>query len=290
MLLNLHTPSNRGSIPASAGIGLRAQHYRAMLDSRPAVGWLEVHPENYFGDGGASHHYLERIRRDYPLSLHGVGLSLGSVDPLCQGHLAKLKGLMERYAPALVSEHLSWSSVDGCYCNDLLPLPYTEEALQHVATRVAATQEYLGCPLLVENPSRYLRYVDSPIPEWEFLAELIRRTGCRLLLDVNNLYVSACNLGEDPQCYLRGLPYDAVAEIHLAGHTVKQLDDCIVRIDTHDQPVAAAVWELYEVAIARFGPRPTLIEWDSRLPPLAELVGEAVNAQVRLEVRRARAA
>ena len=273
-----------------AGIGLRAEHYRAVLAERPAVGWFEVHSENYFGLGGAPHYYLERVRRDYPISFHGVGLSLGSVDPINHAHVARLKELIERYEPALVSEHLSWGSVDGVYLNDLLPLPYTEEALCHISARIAAVQDALGRELLIENPSTYLRYRHSTLPEWEFLREIAARTGCRLLLDVNNVYVSAVNHGFDPEQYLHALPVDRVVEIHLAGHTVKQFPEGRFLIDTHNAPVADAVWALYQTALAQFGPLPTLIEWDTDLPPLATLTAEARRADDFLEARRAVAA
>ena len=280
------TKGKRNTIPAAAGIGLRANHYREVLETRPPVAWWEVHSENYFGDGGAPHHYLERIRTHYPLSLHGVGLSLGSVDPLNRTHLEKLKRLIERYQPALVSDHLSWSSVDGRYLNDLLPLPYTEEALAHIARRIDEAQDFLGRQLLIENPSTYLEFVESAIPEVEFMCALIERSGCALLLDVNNVYVSATNHGFDARQYIQSVPASAVQEIHLAGHTVKQYDDGAILIDTHDSVVCDAVWQLYAQTIDHLGRRPTLIEWDAQLPPLSVLLGEACKADGLLEERR----
>lgn len=279
-----------GPVPARAGIGLRAEHYAAVLEDRPPVGWLEVHNENYFGAGGKPLDYLERIRAHYPLSLHGVGLSIGSTDPLDRRHLAKLKDLMRRFEPALVSEHLSWSSVGGRYLNDLLPLPYTEEALYHMIARVAQVQDALGRPILIENPSSYLQYVESAIPEWEFLAVLAERTGCGVLLDVNNIYVSARNHGFDASAYLRAIPRHLVREIHLAGFTVNRFDGGEILVDTHDRPVWPAVWALYRQAVQRFGQIPTLIEWDTDLPELAVLVDEARRADAILEERHARAA
>jgi uncharacterized protein (UPF0276 family) len=279
-----------GPVPARAGIGLRAEHYAAVLEDRPPVGWLEVHSENYFGAGGKPLDYLERIRAHYPLSLHGVGLSIGSTDPLDRRHLAKLKDLMRRFEPALVSEHLSWSSVGGRYLNDLLPLPYTEEALYHMIARVAQVQDALGRPILIENPSSYLQYVESAIPEWEFLVELAERTGCGVLLDVNNIYVSARNHGFDASAYLRAIPRHLVREIHLAGFTVNRFDGGEILVDTHDRPVWPAVWALYRQAVQRFGQIPTLIEWDTDLPELAVLVDEARRADAILEERHARAA
>ena len=279
-----------GPIPARAGIGLRAEHYDAVLDTRPSVGWLEVHSENYFGAGGKPLDYLERIRPHYPLSLHGVGLSIGSTDPLDRRHLAALKTLIRRFEPALVSEHLSWSSVSGRHFNDLLPLPYTEEALDHLAERVSEAQDALGRQILIENPSSYLQYVESVIPEWEFLAELARRSGCGVLLDVNNIYVSARNHGFDASAYLRAIPLPVVQEIHLAGFTINRFDGGEILIDTHNQPVCPAVWTLYQQAVQRFGQIPTLIEWDADLPDLAVLVAEAGRADAILEERHAQAA
>lgn len=276
----------RNTIPAAAGIGLRATHYREVLETRPPVAWWEVHSENYFGAGGAPHYYLERIRAHYPLSLHGVGLSLGSADALNRDHLEKLKRLIARYQPALVSDHLSWSSVDGRYLNDLLPLPYTEEALVHVAHRIEEAQDYLGRQLLIENPSTYLQFVESTIPEVEFLCALVERSGCALLLDVNNVYVSARNHGFDAAQYIHAVPADAVQEIHLAGHTVKRYEDGEILIDTHDDVVCDAVWRLYDETIRTIGPRPTLIEWDMKVPPLSVLLAEASQANRLLEEHR----
>ncbi|MFO1372106.1 MAG: DUF692 domain-containing protein [Candidatus Competibacteraceae bacterium] len=279
------------AMPVRAGIGLRAAHYQELLATLPTVGWLEVHSENYFGVGGRPLNVLERARTHYPLSLHGVGLSLGSADPLSERHLQALKTLAARCEPALVSEHLSWSSVDGRYVNDLLPLPYTEEALTHLVSRVQQTQEYLGRQILIENPSSYLQFTHSTLSEWEFLTELSRRSGCGLLLDVNNVYVSARNHGFDPYAYIATLPAERVQEIHLAGFTVNQFEDGELLIDTHDHPVYPEVWALYRWTVARLGPRPTLIEWDSHLPPLATLLAEAAQADSLLdEVRYARAA
>jgi uncharacterized protein (UPF0276 family) len=270
-------------IPARAGIGWRAPHYRALLEERPALGFLEVHSENYFGDGGAPLYYLERAREHYPVSLHGVGLSLGSADPLSRAHLARLKRLIDRIEPGLVSEHLSWSSVDGRYLNDLLPLPYTDEALAHVTARIREAQDILGRRLLIENLSSYVAYAHSTIPEWEFVAAVAAQADCDLLLDVNNVYVSSRNHGFDAREYLAAIPGERVREIHLAGHMVKQHADGEILIDTHDTRVCAEVWALYRETIARLGARPTLIEWDSALPPLATLVDEAALAQRILE-------
>lgn len=265
-------------LPVRAGIGLRTPHMPALLESRPGVAWLEVHSENYFAEGGRAVTELLQLRRDYPLSLHGVGLSLGSPDPLNREHLAKLKRAVERFSPALVSEHLCWVSAGGSYFHDLLPLPYTEEAVGHVARRIDEVQDHLGRSILIENVSSYLEYEHSAMPEWQFLREVASRAGCGILLDVNNVYVSAVNHGFDPRLYIDSIPAEAVGEIHLAGHLEKRVDGVDLLIDTHDRPVKDAVWELYAYTLQAIGPRPTLLEWDNALPPLAALLGEAGKA------------
>ena len=276
-------PQSRcGSIPAKAGVGLRFPHHQALVDTRPEVAWLEAHTENYMG-GGTSLRYLETIRRDYPLSLHGVGLSLGSAEEIDAAHLERVRRVIERIEPGLVSEHLSWSVVGGAYLADLLPLPMTEEALDVVCRHVDRTEACLKRRLLIENPSTYLRFRHSTIPEWEFLAHVAERTGCGILCDVNNIYVSCCNHGWDAATYLAALPPGAIGEIHLAGHVVRNLDNGqTLRIDDHGSRVAPAVWALYAEALARFGPVPTLIEWDTEVPPLEVLLGEATHAEMVL--------
>jgi uncharacterized protein len=261
-----------------AGIGLRSPHLAEIASTTPAVGWLEIHAENYMG-GGPAVRTLERLRRDYPLSVHGVGLSLGSADELDGRHLERLASLVERIEPALVSEHLSWSVTGGVYLNHLLPLPYTLEALAVVSGHVDRVQERLQRPILIENPSSYLRFVDSPMSEVEFLNALARRTGCGLLCDVNNVYVSCQNLGGDAAAYLDAIDPAAVGEIHLAGHAINDADGQTILIDDHGSRVAAPVWRLYERALARFGPVPSLIEWDTDVPALAVLLEEAATAQ-----------
>jgi uncharacterized protein (UPF0276 family) len=248
------------------------------MRTRPQVPWFEIHAENYMG-GGPVVRVLEQLRQDYPFSIHGVGLSLGSADDLDTRHLTRLQRLVQRLEPVLVSEHLSWSIAGGMYLNHLLPLPYTEETLAVVCRHIDQAQTVLGRRLLVENPSSYLRFADASIPEPEFLAELVRRTGCGLLCDVNNIYVSSRNFDQDSVAYLEILPGDAVAEIHLAGHTVNDADGRPILIDDHGSPVIAAVWQLYTLALARYGPVPTLIEWDTNLPELAVLVDEARKAE-----------
>jgi len=269
-----------------AGVGLRARHYRDFLESRPAVGWVEVHSENYFGEGGYDRHVLERVRADYPLSLHGVGLGLGSAEAFDERHLAKLKRLADATEPALVSEHLCWGAALGRHFNDLLPLAYTPEALTLVAERVLRVQGLLGRRILVENISTYLEFGASEMGEGEFIAELVRRSGCGVLLDVNNLFVNQVNHGADALATMRTIPADCVEEIHLAGHLVTE--HCLV--DHHGDRVADEVWRLYDAALKRFGPVPSLIEWDTDLPELDVLLAEAAEARTRMEARRARAA
>ncbi|MEW5757371.1 MAG: DUF692 domain-containing protein [Pseudomonadota bacterium] len=274
-------------IPARAGIGLRAEHYQDVLQTRPDVGWLEVHSENYFGEGGRPWEILGQVREYYPVSLHGVGLSLGSTDPLDASHLKQLKRLIAYIEPGLISEHVSWSSVRGHHFHDLLPLPYTEEALTHLASRVVQAQEILGQQILMENLSSYVRYGHSTMSEWEFLTALAERSGCGLLLDVNNVYVSSVNHRFDPKTYLNNIAAEMVGEIHLAGHTRKLHGGFPFIIDTHDQPVSAEVWALYDYAVSRFEGIPVLIEWDAALPPLSLLVAEAQRAQQIMDRRHA---
>ena len=265
-------------IPATAGIGLRFQHHRAVAETRPSVGWLEVHTENYMG-GGLPPDFLERIRRDYPLSMHGVGLSLGSADGLDDGHLDRVAAAISRFEPGLVSEHLSWSVAEGAYLADLLPLPLTEEALSTVCANVVRFQDRTGRRVLVENPSSYLRFAHSTIPEWEFIAAIAKRTGCGILCDVNNIFVSSSNHGWDPLVYLDALDPGTVGEIHLAGHSLKTLSTgAVIRIDDHGSPIIPEVWDLYVEAIARLGQVPTLIERDNNVPSLEDLVAEADHA------------
>ena len=285
-----HAYSVAADHPLRAGIGLRAQHHSDLLRNKPPVGWIEAHSENYFGAGGIQRHYQEKLRAIYPVSLHGVGLSLGSTDPISRTHLQQLWQLVRQFEPLFVSEHLSWSSVDGRFTNDLLPLPYTEEALRHMVARIVYVQETLGRRILIENVSSYLQFTASAVPEWEFLAELADQSGCGLLLDVNNVYVSAQNHGFDPKTYLRSLPRAAVEEMHLAGHTVRQVGGRQMLIDTHNQHVCDDVWELYSFAIRHFGRVPTLIEWDADIPPLDVLVAEAGEADKRAECKHVIAA
>lgn len=266
------------TLPCIAGIGLRAPHYREVLQKLPKLGWVEVHSENFFG-GGAPLRTLLKVREHYPVSLHGVGMGLASSAPLDQAHLSALRLLCDAVQPAAVSEHLCWNTASGMVINDLLPFPYTSEALSNVASRVEQVQEKLGRQLLVENLSSYLSFAHSEMSEGEFLAELTRRTGCGILFDVENLHVNARNLGVDAEAFIKAIPSGAVKEYHLAGYSVR--DGCLV--DTHDHPVYPEVWKLFELALQHIGPRPTLIEWDSDIPALPALIGEAAKAQQRLE-------
>lgn len=269
-----------------AGIGLRARHFAEFLGAQPAAGWVEVHSENFFGAGGRERHVLERVRRDLPVSLHGVGLGLGSAEGYSGEHAAKLRALVEWVEPAFVSEHLCWGAAAGRHFNDLLPLPCTEEALALVAGRVRRLQDFLGRRILVENISTYLEPGPGDMSEGEFLAALARRSGCGLLLDVNNLYVNQVNLGRDALAQMRALDPESIEEIHLAGYFVGE--HCL--IDTHGAGVADPVWRLYEAALQRFGPVPTLIEWDTDVPALEVLLAEAAKAQTCMDARHAFAA
>ncbi|WHZ18268.1 MAG: hypothetical protein OJF55_000417 [Rhodanobacteraceae bacterium] len=277
-------------MPVAAGIGLRAPHVARVLDERPPVAWLEVHSENLFGAGGSLHHAMTRIRQDYPLSLHGVGLSLGSADRLDAGHLQRVAELVARYQPELVSEHLCWGALGEHHSNDLLPMPFTEEAVNLMVSRIGQVQDALKREILVENISTYLRFQDGDYSEWDFVAEVVRRSGCGLLCDVNNIYVNSVNHGFDPYTYLRALPIEAVREIHLAGFTRKTNLPVPLLIDSHSRRVDPAVWELYDAAIARLGAVPTLIEWDQDIPALEVLLDEAAHAGEVLDVCRTRAA
>ena len=271
------------SLATRAGIGLRSPHYQAILATAPAVSFLEVHSENFFGDGGQPLKYLARFRQDYPISTHGVGLSLGSADPLASDHLRKLKRLVDAIEPVLISEHLCWASVNGRFLNDLMPLPYTRESLDHVISRIGEVQDFLQRPILIENVSSYLEFVDSDIPEWEFVREAASRAGCRILLDVNNIHVNAVNHGFDAMAFLDAIDPGSVGQIHLAGFQ----DTGELLIDTHGAAVCDEVWTLYRRAIKRFGCVPTLIEWDTDIPALDILLAEAEKANRILAAHRA---
>jgi hypothetical protein len=270
-----------GPIPARAGIGLRSMHHDAVVEALPPVGWLEVHTENYFHDGGPHLRALERARERYPISLHGVGLGLGSVAPLDRAHLERVKRAVRRFEPALVSEHACWGRTADEHFNDLLPLPYTEEAVEHLAGRVREVQDVLGRQILIENLSSYFAYSASRLTEWDFLAAVVERSGCALLLDINNLYVNAVNLGLDARRFIASVPRAAVQEIHLAGHRRNRVGARDLLIDDHGSAVCQEVWALYEFAIARLGAVPTLIEWDTDVPALDVLLAEALEADRR---------
>jgi uncharacterized protein (UPF0276 family) len=272
------TSRHGGPIPAKAGIGLRFPHHQTVLERPPVVAFMEVHTENYMG-GGAPIRCLQAVRRNYPISLHGVGLSLGSAEGLDPVHLERIRRVAECIEPALMSEHIAWSVGGGNYLADLLPLPMTEEALAVVCRHVDQVQSALGRKILVENPSTYMQFRHSTIPEWEFMALVAAQTGCGILCDINNIFVSAKNHGWDPSTYVAALPPAAIGEIHLAGHSVRELaDGATLRIDDHGSCVIDDVWSLYAEALRRFGPVPTLIEWDTNVPPLDTLVAQARHA------------
>jgi uncharacterized protein (UPF0276 family) len=281
--------TNRFRFPAYAVTGLagtsfKHEHLPAILAQASQDGFFEVHAENYMGAGGPAHRALERIRGDYPVSLHGVCMSIGGPQPLDLAHLARFRSLIERYEPALVSEHLAWSTHGTTYFNDLLPLPYTPATLSRVAAHIDAVQDAIGRPILLENPSTYVAFRESTMAETDFIRALVRRTGCGLLLDVNNVVVSATNQGYSPLDYLDDFPLEHVGEIHLAGHA-EQADDegDLLLIDSHDRQVAQRVWDLFEIVVRRWGPLPTLVEWDSNLPAWSVLQAEARAAQAILD-------
>ena len=272
----IFTPSG-ASFPA--GIGLKSQHFAEVLAQKPDLAFFEVHAENFMSAGGAHHRYLEQIVDIYPLSVHGVGMSLGSASGVSKDHLKRFGDVVDRYSPWLISEHLAWSSEGGYYLNDLLPLPLNKESLAVVAENVNAMQNFLGRKILVENPSAYMAFTATDMPETEFLAALAEQTGCGLLLDVNNVYVSGKNMGWSIQNYLKDIPSSLIGEIHVAGHTLKQLDDNQeIRIDDHGSQVSDPVWDLFHDLVSRIGARPTLIEWDTNVPSLNDLVTEAGKA------------
>jgi uncharacterized protein (UPF0276 family) len=274
-------------LPPRAGVGLKPEHYRDILESAPDIGWFEVHAENYMGDGGPPHHYLSAIRERYPVSLHGVGLSIGGGSALDREHLSRLKALIERYQPSLFSEHLAWSSHDSVYLNDLLPLPYTEETLQRVCEHINEVQDTLGRRMLLENPSTYVSFAGPVMSEVEFLREVARRTGCGLLLDVNNVFVQSVNHGFDATAFIDAFPVEHVGEVHLGGHAADSDDDgSALLIDDHGREVADAVWALYTHTLSRTGPRPTLIEWDNDVPEWGVLFAEAKRADHVIADRR----
>jgi uncharacterized protein len=285
-------PSNR-TLPATAGVGLRLPHLAEVVATRPAVGWLEVHPENFLANPHATE-LLTDLARHYPISVHTVGISIGSVDGIDRAHLRRLRTFIDAIDPVLVSGHLAWSTNQGAYLNDLLPLPYDGDALRMVAAHLAEVQDGLGRPYVIENPSTYVAFSTSTMTELEFLNALVYRTGCQLLCDVSNVYLSAHNMEYDPYTFADGLPVTSIAELHLGGFT--QEDDeanpgTTLLVDTHASAIADAVWDLYAHAIRRFGRKPTIIEWDNEIPPLVTLLGEAARADSvvaqALEVSRA---
>lgn len=271
-------------LPARAGVGLKPQHYADLIADPGAVGWLEIHAENYMGDGGRPLGQLRHLAGRFPISVHGVGLSIGGDGPLDRDHLARLKHLLGWLAPASFSEHLAWSSHGAHYLNDLLPLPYTARTLARVCDHIDLVQETLGRRMLLENPSSYLAFAESEMSETDFLAAVVARTGCGLLLDINNVFVSATNLGTAPEAYIDAFPLDAVGEMHLGGHDPDE-DEAgrPLLIDSHGRPVADPVWALLDRTLARTGPRPVLVEWDNDVPDWPVLAAEAARAADALE-------
>ena len=266
------------TLPAAPGLGFKPEHFPAIRETRPELGFFEIHAENYMGAGGPPHRQLTALRRDYAISLHGVGLSIGGPGRLDRDHLARLRVLVDRYQPESFSEHLAWSSHGAEYLNDLLPLPYTTETLTIICDHIDEVQETLGRQMLLENPATYVLFEQSTLAETDFLSEIARRTGCGLLLDINNVFVSCTNHHADPRAYLAAFPLARVGEIHLGGHASEDLPSGPLLIDDHGSPVADPVWTLYAETVARTGPLPTLIEWDNDVPPFAELLAEAQRA------------
>ena len=271
-------------LPARSGVGFKPEHFSAVIAGPQPIGFFEVHAENYMGAGGPPHAHLAKLRADYALSIHGVGLSIGSMHPLDKAHLVRLRTLCDRYEPESFSEHLAWSSHDTVFLNDLLPLPYTEKTLARVCEHVDEVQSFLQRQMLLENPATYLLFAESTIPETDFLVEIAGRTGCGLLLDVNNVFVASTNHGVDPYTYLSAFPFDRVGEIHLGGHTAT-VDEtgAALLIDTHDRPVADPVWSLYTDVVGTIGAVATLIEWDGDIPAWPVLRHEAELAQEILD-------
>ena len=288
-LLNVDIATFEG-IASTAGMGLRAPHYGAVLATSPDVGVMEVHTENYFGAGGPPHRYLTAIAERYRLSFHGVGLSLGGATPLDREHLHRTKSLIDRYDPVLVTEHLCWSAHGGHHSNDLLPLPLTEEAVKHSVERLKSVQDFLGRPIGIENVSSYLRFTTDAMSEWAFVSAVAEAADCGILLDINNILVSAANHGFDPNEYLAAIPGERVIEYHLAGHSVNHVDGIDIHIDDHGHPASDETLRLYERALDNIGPRPTIFEWDSNLPELDELLVQVAQAQQRLDRHVAHAA
>jgi uncharacterized protein len=281
----------RTHLPRHAGVGFKPQHFAEIAEGRQPTGFFEVHAENYMGDGGPPHAQLTHIRENYALSLHGVGLSIGSMQDLDRDHLARLKALCERYQPESFSEHLAWSSHDTVFLNDLLPLPYTRETLNRIVEHVDQVQSALRRQMLLENPATYLLFAESTIAETDFLAEIARRTGCDLLLDINNVFVSATNHKLDATAYIAAFPLQHVGEIHLSGHAATEdKTGAPLLIDTHDTPVPDPVWSLYENVIAKTGPIASLVEWDDKIPAWPILRAEAEAAQAILDHAPARRA
>ena len=274
---------NNKPTPTSVGVGLRHPHHQYILEKKPPVDWLEVHSENFFSSGGPAINFIKQIRQHYPLSIHGVGLSLGSVSKIHKKHLQNLKRLIAITEPFLVSDHISWSNIEDRVLNDLLPIPYTQESLKVLCDNISQTQDFLKREILVENPSTYLSFINSQIPEDEFINQVARITGCNILLDINNIYVSSQNNNFDAAKYIKNINPEIVGEMHLAGHSIREFAQGgkleRILVDTHNDFVCDAVWDLYKIATSRFKAAPTLIEWDQDIPAFSVLMGEAKKAK-----------
>jgi hypothetical protein len=289
-ILSAHWPASRFGVqaaPPRAGVGLKPQHVGEILEAHADIGFFEVHAENYMGAGGLPHAQLAAIRERYPLSVHGVGMSIGGQDPIDKEHLARFKAVVERYRPALVSEHLAWSTHDDVFYNDLLPAPYTDATLERIVAHVGEVQEAIGRQILIENPSTYVVFPESTWAEADFMAEIAERSGCGLLLDINNVFVSATNHGYSARRYILDYPLERVGEFHLAGHATDRGDAGEpLLIDAHDRPVCDDVWSLFRLAVSKTGPLPSLIEWDNDVPAWSELAAEAARADAILGSNR----
>ena len=270
---------NKPTSANAVGVGLRHPHHKYVLEKKPQVNWFEIHSENFFSKGGPALNFIKQIRQNYPLSLHSVGLSLGSAAKVSQKHLLNLKNLISITEPFLVSDHISWSNVDARVLNDLLPIPYNAESLKILCDNISQTQDFLKRQILVENPSTYLSFIDSPIPEYEFINQTAKTTGCKILLDINNIYVSSQNNGFDAKKYLAKINSDIVGEIHLAGHSKRNIGNQQILVDTHNDFVCQEVWDLYKIAAQKFKATPTLIEWDQDIPEFPVLISEAKRAE-----------
>lgn len=277
-MTTLDLSKHRRQFPKQSGVSFKPQYFSALIEQKPQIGFVEIHAENYLSAGGPLRHYLQQVRQYYPVTVHGVGLSIGGEAPINREHLERVANLVERIEPLVFSEHLAWSNYDDAFLNDLLPIPYTNAHLERTCRHIEQIQERLGRVLLMENPSTYVTFAQQDYSETEFISEMVRRTGCDLLLDINNVAVSCFNHHSDPATYLAHFPLHAVSQIHLAGYHLDIQPELTLRIDSHDTPIQADVWQLYQQTLSLTGDIGTLIEWDSQLPPLDELLSQAYHA------------